>query len=66
MVKIMNILLVDDETSIVKMMEKILIKEGYASIKTAFTAKEALQQIEVYSFDFIVLDVMLPDGNGFE
>ncbi|WP_186576072.1 response regulator transcription factor [Aquibacillus kalidii] len=62
----LNILLVDDEQSIILMLEKVLKKEGYTNIKTAFTAKEVIQQIERNSFDFIVLDVMLPDGSGFD
>ncbi|WP_077303097.1 response regulator transcription factor [Virgibacillus pantothenticus] len=62
----LTILLVDDELSIVQMLKKILLKEGYSNIKTAYNAEQTLQQIDHYDFDFIVLDVMLPDGNGFD
>lgn len=61
-----NILLVDDETSIVKMVEMVLEKEGFKNIFTAHTAHDALRVIENYPIDFIVLDVMLPDLSGFE
>ncbi|KAB7665050.1 response regulator transcription factor [Bacillus sp. B1-b2] len=62
----LNILLVDDERSIVSMMETVLKKEGYKNIKTAQTVKQTLELIETHPFDFIILDVMLPDGSGFD
>ncbi|MCD5325109.1 MULTISPECIES: response regulator transcription factor [Pontibacillus] len=62
----MNILLVDDEPSILTMMEKVLRKEGYTSIQTAASAEEAMQEINHLSYDVILLDVMLPDGSGFD
>lgn len=61
-----KILLVDDEKSIVKMLEMVLRKEGFTQIHSAHTAKEALGIIEKESMDIIVLDVMLPDQTGFE
>lgn len=60
-----SILLVDDEAGIVKMLETVLRKEGYASIHSAFTGQEALDKISRIRFDLIVLDVMLPDTDGF-
>ncbi|MBP3953021.1 response regulator transcription factor [Bacillus suaedae] len=62
----LNILLVDDEQSIVTMLEKVLKKEGYTNIKTAYTFKQTLEIIDSHPFDFIILDVMLPDGSGFD
>ncbi|MCA0970686.1 response regulator transcription factor [Halobacillus litoralis] len=62
----MRILIVDDERSIVEMLEKMLMKEGFTSVMKAYSAEEALTKIHAYTFDFIVLDVMLPDGNGFD
>ncbi|MGM7636080.1 response regulator transcription factor [Bacillus sp. Hm123] len=61
-----NILLVDDEKAIVKMIETVLRKEGFEHIYTAHTAKEAFAIVEQKQIDLIVLDVMLPDHSGFE
>ncbi|AKF92981.1 response regulator transcription factor [Brevibacillus laterosporus] len=61
-----KILLVDDERSIVMMLEKVLRNEGFNQIFHASTAKEALQMVQEQKPDFIVLDVMLPDQSGFD
>lgn len=61
-----SILLVDDEVSIVKMMETVLRKEGFQKIFTAHTAKAAIDILEKNKIQIIILDVMLPDGSGFE
>lgn len=61
-----KILIVDDEPGIVKMLETILRKEGYTAINCAFTGQEALEQVGQHLYDLIVLDVMLPDIDGFQ
>ncbi|MEC0368473.1 MULTISPECIES: response regulator transcription factor [Paenibacillus] len=61
-----KILIIDDEPGIVKMLETILRKEGYAAISCAFTGQEAMEKISHHSYDLIVLDVMLPDTDGFQ
>lgn len=61
-----TILIVDDEQAISDMLELMLKKEGFRYVYTAYTAKEALDSIENYHIDIIILDVMLPDGNGFD
>lgn len=58
-------LLVDDEKGIITMLELLLKKEGFKHIATAATGKEAMERVEAASFDLIVLDVMLPDTDGF-
>lgn len=61
-----NILIVDDEPGIVKMLETILRKEGYTSVHSAYTGQEAMDKISSHPYDLIVLDVMLPDMDGFQ
>ena len=61
-----KLLLVDDEKGILTMLENLLIQEGYTQISTASSGNEALNLVEVVAFDLIVLDVMLPDMDGFE
>ena len=64
--RLQKILIVDDEPGIVKMLETILRKEGYSSISSAFTGQEAMEKINQGLYDLIVLDVMLPDTDGFQ
>ncbi|MDQ0205442.1 response regulator transcription factor [Alkalicoccobacillus murimartini] len=61
-----TILIVDDEQSIVTMLETTLHKEGCKHVYKAYTGKEALALVQRVKFDFIVLDVMLPDTTGFD
>ena len=59
----MKILIVEDEPSLRELMQKTLAKERYV-VETADTFYEASLKIAVYSYDCILLDIMLPDGNG--
>ncbi|MGV2806408.1 response regulator, partial [Clostridium perfringens] len=61
-----KILLVDDEQGILEIIEILLQKEGYHRIKIAMTGQEALRSVQTESHDLIVLDVMLPDMDGFQ
>ncbi|MFO1443735.1 response regulator transcription factor [Bacillus sp. Bva_UNVM-123] len=61
-----KILIVDDEKSIVKLLETVLMKEGFKDLLKAYTAEEALQCISENHVDIILLDVMLPDQSGFD
>lgn len=59
------ILLVGDERGFLSVVE-LLNKEGFQSITTAINADQALYYVGQRVFDIIVLDVMLPDRDGFE
>jgi len=59
-----KVLLVEDEDNLMDVLSMNLNFEGYQVTK-AFTGNEALSQIK-NSFDIIVLDIMLPDTNGFD
>ncbi len=63
--KCKRILLVDDEQEILDMVVSILKAEGFSDIETAKTVKEALSLAERFKPELAILDVMLPDGDGF-
>ena len=60
-----RILLVDDEQELLDMVVSILSEEGFCNITTAKNEREALAKAERIQPELAVLDVMLPDGNGF-
>lgn len=64
-VKYKKILLVDDEPPLLKMLETILHKDGFDNIVTASTCAQALTALTAAKPGIAVLDVMLPDGDGF-
>ena len=60
-----RILLVDDETELLQMVGKLLVKEGYKHVDRAADCGEALRQTQENEYELVLLDVMLPDGDGF-
>lgn len=63
--KYKKILIVDDEADLREMVTSILEQDGFKTIKTAGTVAEALKICRDWEPDLAILDVMLPDGNGF-
>ena len=59
-----KILVVDDETEIADLIEVYLKNENYTVFKF-YTAQEALNCIETTPIDLAILDIMLPDIDGF-
>ena len=60
-----KILIVDDEPSIVDIISFALETEGFSTMSCA-TGGDALVELEAACFDLIILDIGLPDMNGFE
>ena len=60
-----TILIVDDELSILVPLQFLMEKEGYA-VKLAQSGKEAIEKIAAIRPDLILLDIMLPDLDGYE
>ena len=60
----MNILVVDDEKEIAGLVEIYLKNENY-KVDVCYTGTQALQNIRTRSYDLAILDVMLPDMDGF-
>ncbi|MGN0485380.1 MAG: response regulator transcription factor [Lachnospiraceae bacterium] len=61
-----KILIVDDDESILLMIETVLRKEGYKNIYKASCGEDAIKSAYTVSPDLILLDVMLPDMDGYE
>lgn len=62
---IKKILVVDDSTTNVVLLEAVLDGKGY-EIHTALNAKEAFKLIEKHNFDLILLDLLMPKISGFD
>ena len=60
-----RVLVVDDEPNIVDVISMALRFQGFA-VEAAGTGADALSQVAAFRPDLIVLDVMLPDMEGFE
>jgi len=60
-----KILLVEDDATLAMGMEYTLKNEGF-DVTVASTLKEARESIENYNIDLVLLDLMLPDGSGYE
>ena len=60
-----KILVVDDEPTIVRLMEFILARQGHEMI-VAVNGEEALQKIQAEQPDLVLLDIMMPRIDGYE
>jgi DNA-binding response OmpR family regulator len=60
-----RILIVEDKRNMAQMLRRALEEKSH-SVVLAFTGKDALAQMEDGAFDAVVLDLMLPDVDGFE
>lgn len=60
-----SILLVEDDLSLIYGLEFSIQKSGF-SVDIARTVKEALRMYKEKNYDLLILDVSLPDGNGFD
>lgn len=65
-IKKSKILLVDDECDILNLLKIALKKEGFEKIYTAETGKDAIKLFEEKNPDLAILDVMLPDMEGYD
>lgn len=61
-----HILIVDDEQELLNMVSSILNEYGFQHITTAESAGEAMAKAERHPPELAILDVMLPDGDGFD
>ena len=61
----MKILIVEDEEELLKIMKSTLQDAGFV-VETASGYAEAKEKTGIYEYECIVLDLMLPDGNGLD
>lgn len=61
-----RILIVDDEQDLCQLMKTSLTKEGFSKIEMAGTIKEGWEKFQAFAPTLIILDVMLPDGEGYD
>lgn len=61
----MKILIIEDDQSLLENTQTQFTKAGFG-VDIAATAEEGLSLLDVNEYDSIVLDINLPDGNGFE
>ena len=60
-----KILIVDDDTNIAELISLYLTKEGYETKKAA-GGREALRMVSIFYPDLIILDIMMPEMDGYE
>jgi DNA-binding response OmpR family regulator len=61
----MRLLVVEDEADLVSALRVGLGRAGYA-VDTALTVADAERKLAVEPYDLVVLDLLLPDGDGFD
>ena len=61
----MKLLIVEDDPSLRELMQRALTEEKYV-VETSSTFDEADARISGYSYDCILLDIMLPGGSGLQ
>lgn len=60
-----NFLIADDNQQILDVLKMYAIKEGF-EVYLAYDGKEALEEFEKRSYEAVLLDVMMPETDGFE
>lgn len=60
-----RIMIVDDDYELAQMMKALLEKEGYA-VLLAYDGQEALELLANHSIDLLILDVIMPNMDGYE
>lgn len=61
-----SILIVDDETNLLENLYNFLKEKGFKKVYTAKNLKESRFKLTNFKIELVVLDLMLPDGSGFD
>ena len=60
-----RILLIDDNIELADMIRDMLRRNGYANVSCAHTCKQGMRMFREEQPQLVILDIMLPDGDGF-
>ena len=60
-----KILVVDDEPNLCRLYKQALAEEGY-EVRTASNARQALEDVETFAPDLVVMDIRMPGMDGIE
>jgi CheY-like chemotaxis protein len=60
-----QILIVDDEQIVLDVLQRIVSRLGYNAV-VSDSGKMALERFDKHVFDLVLMDVLMPDKNGFE
>ena len=60
-----RILIIDDEKAILKMLQKLLEREGY-EVLIAHNGKEGLKLFQTFEVDLVITDLIMPEVEGIE
>lgn len=66
MKRIYKIAIVDDEDSILEMLERFFSKRKHFEVTTFLKPDQAYEKIKNGGFDIVLLDIMMPEINGIE
>jgi DNA-binding response OmpR family regulator len=61
----MKVLLIEDNRELAENIHGFLVREGYVC-ELCYKAEEARKKLSGFQYDCIILDIMLPDGNGLD
>ncbi|MFZ9943715.1 MAG: response regulator transcription factor [Bacteroidia bacterium] len=61
----MNVLIIEDEKALSHEVEIFLTSQGF-NVDVAFNGKSASEKLFINNYDFVLLDIGLPDYNGFD
>ncbi len=60
-----KLLIADDDIELCQLLDDYLIQEGF-SVDLVHNGVDAIKQVKTQSYDLLILDVMMPQKNGFE
>lgn len=61
----MKLLLIEDEKELALSIQKYLTGKAFVC-EWVYNKQDAIEKLSIYDYDCILLDLMLPDGNGFD
>ncbi len=60
-----RVLVVDDESLVLDFVERFLVRYGF-EVKTALSAREAIDLLEDFTPDILILDISMPEVSGYD